>query len=163
MLFAATADALDEEMRERVERHRRERPEHWHTIEVPRGAGGAIRSRAAEADVIVVDCLSFLVANAMGEKAEAFSEAEKEVESEVEAVLRAFEQARTTFIIVSNEAGMGVVPAYPSGRLFRDLLGRANQRVAEAADRVYWMIAGLPVEVKASGLAERWEDPRAET
>ena len=160
VVFVATAQPGDEEMRERIARHRRERPERWRTIEAPIGVGEAIRSGAADAEVVVLDCLSFLVANVMGEGSDASPGVQKEVEAEVEGLLRAFEQGNATFILVSNEVGMGVVPAYASGRLFRDVLGLANQRLARAADRVYWMVASMPIEVKASGVAARWEDPR---
>jgi len=159
-LFVATAEALDDEMRERIERHRRERPEHWRTVEAPAGVGEALRSETRDADVVLIDCLSFLVANVMGEDTEDAAALEARVDAEIDGLLAAYNGGTATFIVVSNEVGMGVVPAYASGRVFRDLLGRANQKLARAADRVYWMVAGLPIEVKASGLAENWENAR---
>ena len=159
-LFVATAEALDEEMRERIERHRRERPEHWRTVEAPVGVGEALRTETRDADVVLIDCLSFLVANIMGEDTEGAAALDARLDAEIDSLLAAYQDGAATFIVVSNEVGMGVVPAYASGRLFRDALGRANQKLARAADRVYWMVAGLPVEVKASGLAENWENAR---
>jgi len=159
-LFVATAEGLDDEMRERIERHRRERPEHWRTIEAPVGVGKALRTETGAADVVLIDCLSFLVANIMGEDTEDAAALDARLDTEIDGLLAAYDDGMATFIVVSNEVGMGVVPAYASGRLFRDALGRANQKLARAADRVYWMVAGLPIEVKASGLAENWENAR---
>jgi adenosylcobinamide kinase/adenosylcobinamide-phosphate guanylyltransferase len=79
------------------------------------------------------------------------------MESQIAGLLDAYQRGPASLVVVSNEVGMGVVPPYPSGREFRDLLGRANQQLARAADRVYWLLAGLPVEVKASGLAHQVE------
>ncbi|HUU54225.1 MAG TPA: bifunctional adenosylcobinamide kinase/adenosylcobinamide-phosphate guanylyltransferase [Armatimonadota bacterium] len=159
-LFVATAEALDEEMRERIERHRRERPEHWRTVEAPVGVGEALLTKTRDADVVLIDCLSLLVANIMGEDTEDAAALEARLDAEIDDLLAAYNDGMATFIVVSNEVGMGVVPAYASGRLFRDALGRANQKLARAADRVYWMVAGLAVEVKKSGLAENWENAR---
>jgi len=153
--FVATAEAGDEEMRERIERHRLRRPEDWHTLEAPVKVGQAVL--AAGAEVVVIDCLGLLAANVMARAEVSGDSAEGLMESEISELLDAYDRAGATLIIVSNEVGMGVVPPYPSGRQFRDLLGRANQRLAQAADRVYWMVAGLPIEVKASGLAEMVE------
>jgi len=164
VVFAATAEAGDDEMRARIERHRRERPAHWRTLEAPVGLGEAIRAAAGTAEVVIVDCLSFLVANVIGNGGGIDAvEADARVAQEMEALLSAFEGGRASFIVVSNEVGMGVVPAYASGRVFRDALGRANQRLSRAADRVYWMLAGMGLEVKASGLAESCEGPYGST
>jgi adenosylcobinamide kinase/adenosylcobinamide-phosphate guanylyltransferase len=157
----ATGQACDEEMRARIERHRRERPSDWLTIEAPTGVGAAVRRAAEQAEVVLVDCLGFLVANLMGHGDAPSAEVDGRVGKEIQDIVAA--AGDTYCILVSNEAGAGVVPPYPSGRLFRDLLGRANQALAQAADRVYWMVAGLPVEVKASGLAESWERGRERT
>ncbi len=158
VMFVATAEAGDEEMRERIERHRQSRPDDWQTLEAPTGMGEALRAAAHDADAVVVDCLGLLVANLMGRAEQGAGDAEALVEGEIEALLAAHQGGTATTIIVSNEVGMGVVPPYPAGREFRDLLGRANQRMARAADRVYWMLAGLPIEVKASGMACRLEN-----
>jgi adenosylcobinamide kinase/adenosylcobinamide-phosphate guanylyltransferase len=153
--FIATAQAGDEEMRERIARHRQRRPGHWCTVEAPLEVAPAVA--AADSDVVVVDCLGLLAANLMARAGAAGAGAADLMESQIAGLLDAYQRGPASLIIVSNEVGMGVVPPYPSGREFRDLLGRANQQLARAADRVYWLLAGLPVEVKASGLAHQVE------
>jgi len=153
--FLATARADDDEMRRRIEEHRRARPPHWRIIEAPLNAARALREDGDQADVILLDCLTLLVSNLLldaGEEAYA-QEVEARVMGEVEELLPAFHDRSASLIVVSNEVGMGVVPPYPLGRVYRDLLGKANQVLARAADQVYWMLAGLPVEIKAPGLA----------
>ena len=157
--FVATAEAGDEEMRLRIEDHRRARPEHWLTLEAPNGVAEATRSATREAEVVLVDCLSLFVSNLLLAAGDDLQAAAQSIEQEVEALLSAAAAGPAGVIIVSNEVGLGVVPAYPLGRVYRDLLGWANARVARAADEVYWMVAGMPIEVKASGLAVSWEEP----
>ena len=151
--FVATAQAGDEEMRRRIEEHRRSRPQSWQTIEASLHPAAALRS-ASPAGVVVLDCLTLLVSNLLLAHEDLPDAAQQAVDAEVAALLRAYADGAATFIIVSNEVGMGVVPPYELGRVYRDLLGRANHQIARAADRVYWMLAGLPIEVKASGIAE---------
>jgi len=153
--FIATAEAGDEEMRDRIERHRKRRPEDWGTVEAPLDVARAVA--AADSDVVVVDCLGLLASNLMARAEATGASADDLMQSQVAGLLDAYQGGRASVIVVSNEVGMGIVPPYPSGREFRDLLGRANQQVAQAAHRVYWMLAGLPVEVKASGLAGKVE------
>ena len=153
----ATARGADEEMRRRIEEHRRKRPAEWRTVEKPIGVGEAVGAEEGRAEVVLLDCLTMLVANAMAQPARDWRESEERVRKEVEELLKACEASSGTVIVVSNEVGMGVVPPYPVGRRYRDLLGWANQRLAGAADRVYWMAAGLAIEIKASGVAEAWE------
>ena len=158
--FIATAQAGDEEMRLRIEEHRRSRPAAWRTIEEPLRPSLALAT-SAPAETILLDCLTLLVSNILLQDEDAAAAA-CNVDQEVEDLLRAYAAGPATLIVVSNEVGLGVVPAYELGRTYRDLLGRANQRFAQAADRVYWMLAGLPLEVKASGIAEQWKESRVE-
>lgn len=149
VLFIATGVPMDEGMRRRIELHQKARPKTWRTLETPTGVARAIGEHIKDADVVVLDCLTFLVSNLMDNETEESEALEKKITAELSELL---EQKKTaSLIIVSNEVGMGVVPAYPLGRAYRDLLGRANQFIARCADRVYLMIAGIPLELKALG------------
>jgi len=144
--YLATAQGLDEDMTARIARHRTERPAHWRTIEEPCQIDEALR-QAHGAGIVVVDCLTLFVSNWLMRY-----EDEHECEKFVRSVTRNFlELARTreqTIICVSNEVGLGVVPEARLGRTFRDLLGRVNQDFAAAADEVYLLVAGLPLQLK---------------
>lgn len=145
-LFCATGLSVDKEMETRIFRHRAERPSHFETVEVPLGFSPLwekdLRGRA-----LLLDCVSFLVSNILLE--------EKEEERSYERICKEFEalfsrQKRDGFllVLVSNEVGMGVVPEYPLGRTYRDLLGRVNQWLAARAEAVYFVVAGVPWRIK---------------
>jgi adenosylcobinamide kinase/adenosylcobinamide-phosphate guanylyltransferase len=149
VLFVATAQALDEEMRARIEAHRRDRPAAWHTLEAPRHVGAAI-TQAEPRAVVLVDCLTLLVSNvvlALPESASAI-EAEAAALVEVDELSAAYRRGAASWIVISNEVGLGLVPPYPVGRVYRDALGRANQRLAAEADVVLFMVAGIPMKIK---------------
>lgn len=149
VLFVATAEAGDEEMRRRIEQHRRGRPAEWRTLEVRRDVGAAIRQHIGESRVVLLDCLSLLVSNLLLEARDIFAdELETQIVTEVESLISCVRETGTHLIVVSNEVGCGLVPEYPLGRAYRDLLGRANQAVARSADRVYVLTAGIPVAIK---------------
>jgi adenosylcobinamide kinase / adenosylcobinamide-phosphate guanylyltransferase len=150
VLYVATAEALDDEMRARIAVHQSERPTGWRTLEAPRLTGQAIAGAAGSAGLVVVDCLTLLVSNtvlSLGDDAST-QEAEQAALAQAEALLDAYRAGHATWIVVSNEVGLGVVPPYALGRSYRDALGRANQRLAAAADRVLFMVAGLPMRLK---------------
>jgi adenosylcobinamide kinase / adenosylcobinamide-phosphate guanylyltransferase len=149
VLYVATAQAWDDEMAARIAAHRAERPAHWATLEAPRQVGAAIAAAPA-ADVVLIDCLTLLASNVILAlpAAEDAHAAEAALRAEVNALLAAYATSSASWIIVSNEVGLGIVPATPLGRVYRDALGRANQRLAAAADRVLFMVAGLPMTVK---------------
>jgi len=159
VLFVATAVAGDEEMRQRIEEHRRRRPAAWHTLEVTTGVSRHITESIGAARVVVIDCVTLLVSNIVnqflnetGEQADA-ALSEKAVAGEIDELIDCIHRTHARFIVVTNEVGMGLVPANQVGRLYRDLLGKANQRLAGQADEVYLMIAGLPLRVKPSSLS----------
>lgn len=158
--YIATSTASDDEMRERIARHRASRPARWLTIEEP--LTPAIALRANTSPVILLDCVTLLVANLLLDGAseddfagEDASEAEARVDRAIGDLLDAWRDHPATLILVSNEVGMGLVPPYPLGRVYRDCLGRVNARLAADADTVLLMVAGLPIELKA--LAAAWE------
>ncbi len=142
--FVATARATDPEMRSRIARHRAERPAGWRTIEAPRGFARAVAE--AEEPVVVLDCVAVGLANALVE------EGGKAALGELGALLEVIQAREKTLILVSNEVGMGVVPPSALGRQYRDLLGFANQRLAEAADAAFLLVAGQAIRLKG-GLA----------
>jgi adenosylcobinamide kinase/adenosylcobinamide-phosphate guanylyltransferase len=156
VLFVATAQAYDDDMRARIAAHQASRPAGWATLETPLNAGEQIRAALAARPgvrVVLVDCLTLLVSNALladGGNADAMDprQAEQAALAEIEGLLEAYRAGDTTWVVVSNEVGLGIVPAYSLGRAYRDALGRANQRVAAAAGRVLFMVAGIPMCVK---------------
>ena len=151
VLFVATAEAGDEEMARRIAAHRQSRPAAWRTLEAPRDVGEAMQRCLGNATVALVDCMTLLVSNvlfALGESPDP-PQAERAVQEEVRALLQVCRASAATSIIVSNEVGLGLVPGTPLGRLYRDLLGQTNQALALHAQEVYFMVAGLAVELKA--------------
>lgn len=142
--YLATAEAQDSEMREKIARHQSERPKTWRTIEVPTSLAETIRSESADADVLLIDCFTIYVANVMrtGRKSDGHNN------SQIREVRDAIHSASASIIAVSNEVGSGVVPAFRSGRVYRDMLGHLNQEVAAIADNVVLMVAGVPLPVK---------------
>ena len=149
VLFVATAEAGDEEMQQRIEQHRHERPESWRTLEAQRDVGRAILEQAGRARVILVDCVTMLVSNLLMDVDNPFAEkVEARVMGEAQALAACAERLPAHFIVISNEVGLGLVPPHPLGRAYRDLLGKVNQVLARAADEVYLLVAGIPVPIK---------------
>ncbi len=145
--FIGTARPSDAEMRRKIARHRSERPGSWKTIEAPAGLAKAIASRSSKPEVILIDCLTVYVDNLMN----AGRGNSAKIQKDLDELCREIERSRCSIIVVSNEVGCGIVPAFRSGRRYRDILGRLNQRVAAIADRVILMVAGVPLTVKRHG------------
>lgn len=158
VLFVATAEAGDEEMKRRIEAHRRERSAAWSTLEVTTHIGSHIEQKIGGSRVVVVDCITLLVSNVFNRYSHQTDEQidgsliEKEVTREISELVECINRVNASFIIITNEVGLGLVPANKTGRVYRDLLGKANQMLAERADEVYLMVAGLPLPVKPAGL-----------
>ncbi len=148
VLFVATAEALDEDMASRIERHRLSRPPEWRTIEAPRHIAAAVRDAVRE-DVVLIDCITLLVSNILTGGSGRVEEGPQEaIILEIDQLIGQMRAVPASFLIVSNEVGMGLVPDNPLGRQYRDMLGKANQLLAAVADQVYLMVAGIPVPVK---------------
>jgi len=145
--FIATCVPADEEMTERVSSHQRERGAGWRTVEAPYDISGAIRSVQRDAAVILVDCLTLWVSNLLLAAADS-----PDVSSACRELVETISVASCPVILVSNEVGAGIVPENKLARRFRDMTGHVNQQVASAADRVVWMVAGIPVAVKGKGV-----------
>jgi adenosylcobinamide kinase/adenosylcobinamide-phosphate guanylyltransferase len=154
VLFVATAEAGDKEMRQRIEKHRQNRPESWTTLEIPTGVGNEIIDSSVDAEVIIIDCITLLINNIFSRfdfsSDDSIDEEsiEKEVGLQIYQIMDCLNRLDASFIIVTNEVGMDLVPDNKMGRLYRDLLGKANQFLADKVDEVYLMIAGIPVKIK---------------
>ncbi len=148
--FLATAQVLDEEMSARVEKHKSERPAHWQTVEIPLDI--ASRVKEIKSDVIILDCITLLLTNLLMQfvKDDIADEATflRAAQKETNELLKAIRVSNQHWIIVSNEVGLGLVPPYQMGRVYRDGLGWANQRLASEAEKVVFMVAGIPTIIK---------------
>ena len=154
VLFVATAEAGDEEMKQRIEEHRKTRPSNWTTLEVTTNIGSQIARNIGGAQTVIIDCITLLVNNIIQQQ-EKLSKEETDVALIGEAILaecrelvNCIDRTDAGFIIVTNDVGLGLVPADKVSRLYRDWLGRVNQMLAEQADEVYLMVAGIPMKIK---------------
>lgn len=148
--FLATAQALDEEMSARIQKHRAERPANWETLEVSLDIASHIQRIKSE--VVILDCITLLISNLLMQfvKDDLVDEApfKVAVQKEVEELIVAIHRQKQDWIIISNEVGLGLVPPYQMGRVYRDWLGWANQHLAREADKVILMVAGIPTVIK---------------
>jgi len=138
--YIATAEARDAEMRARIDRHRQRRGPSWQTIEAPLDLIGALTAAEAKGDPALVDCLTLWLSNLM--------ETDRDIGSEADRLILHLAQARCPVVMVSNEVGQGIVPANALARRFRDHAGNLHQSVAAVADRVYFVTAGIPAQLK---------------
>jgi adenosylcobinamide kinase/adenosylcobinamide-phosphate guanylyltransferase len=159
--FIATAEALDEEMSERIEQHKRQRGQGWDTYEEPINIGDLIEDLGSKYDAIVLDCLTLWLSNIMA-GAQNKEVSTQTIEAEISKLLESLNRFRIStgvspgagncfLLLVSNEVGMGIVPENETARKFRDLAGLLNRKIAELADEVYMAIAGIPLKIKGAG------------
>ena len=143
LLYIATMQGLDAEMKERIKRHKNRRGKGWRTVEEPLNILSVLEKEDKKERAILIDCLTLWVSNRMmkGEK-------EKEIIKAAEKVAKYCAGAKAAVIAVSNEVGMGLVPDNKLGRDFRDIQGRVNRVFAENAEKVYFLVSGIPLEVK---------------
>jgi adenosylcobinamide kinase/adenosylcobinamide-phosphate guanylyltransferase len=139
-LYIATAEAGDVEMATRIMAHRARRGANWTTVEAPLALDEAVLANAEAGRPILVDCLTLWLSNLM--------HAGRDLDEAADDLVRALEDLAAPVVFVSNEVGLGIVPETPLGRAFRDAQGRLNMRMAERADRVISMTAGLPLVLK---------------
>ncbi len=139
-VFIATAQAFDDEMKERIERHKLERSAEWHTFEEPISIARLIAGSGNDHDVILVDCLTLWISNLMMNDAD--------IDAEIGSFISAASGCNSSLFVVSNEVGMGIVPDNALSRKFRDYAGLLNRRTAEIADEVYLVTAGIPLKIK---------------
>ncbi len=142
-VFIATCIPNDEEMKQRVVQHQKERSRNWDTVEAPVLLPDAIVEHSREARVLLVDCLTLWISNLLAE-----SEDAAHILEQIANLTQAMQTANCPVVLVSNEVGTGIVPENKLARLFRDLIGSANQAVAKQAGKVVWMVAGIPMTIK---------------
>lgn len=138
--YIATAQALDDEMDARIEKHRQERSSAWDTFEEPLSISRLLGELAGKYNVAVIDCLTLWLSNLMHYGSD--------VEAEMEAFIASARSCGFPVYIVSNEVGMGIVPENKMARMFRDYAGMMNRRMAEVSDNVYLLAAGIPIKIK---------------
>ncbi|MBM3156282.1 MAG: bifunctional adenosylcobinamide kinase/adenosylcobinamide-phosphate guanylyltransferase [Chloroflexi bacterium] len=148
VLFVATGEPLDEEMKARIDTHKQSRPAGWRTLEASTNVAKALRGKLGDAEVVIIDCITLLVSNLMGDENTDVGTWEKKVTAEIKNLIALLKNSKANSIIVSNEVGLGLVPTTPIGRAYRDILGMANQVLAQNADEVYLMVAGIPMALK---------------
>ncbi len=154
VLFVATATAGDEEMAARIRKHRQNRPAGWTTLEASSNIAQAMAPDANRFDTVVIDCITLLINNIFGRHTSPNGELtnevqiEKDCNAEIDALLAFISNSPAKFIIVTNELGEGIVPVNKLSRVYRDILGGMNQKIARQADSVYLMVCGIPLKIK---------------
>lgn len=146
--FVATAQPIDDEMATRIARHRAERGPRWRTVEEPLALPERLPGLATEHPVVVVDCLTVWVANLLFSRGGADGADEDWLDGRTADLARALAGCAGDVLLVTNEVGLGIVPADALSRRYRDALGRCNQRVAAIAGQVTLVVSGLPLELR---------------
>ena len=156
--YIATARAFDAEMEDRIAKHRLQRPSSWQTFEAPTDPSQIVAAQGNRVDTLLLDCMTVMITNRILSHAidwdqpaiSRLNEIEADVLDEVQALLSAAANSRADLVAVTNEVGYGIVPISPLSRFFRDCAGRVNQRMAAAADKVYLVVSGIPVQIKGA-------------
>jgi adenosylcobinamide kinase/adenosylcobinamide-phosphate guanylyltransferase len=157
VLYIATSIPFDDEMKDRVKKHKERRPDTWHTFEGYKNLKQVFYNNEMEFDTILLDCVTIMVTNLMFDRAgdnfdeldnEDIDSMENEILYEVSDFLKEVEKNSKTVILVTNEIGCGIVPEYKMSRVFRDIAGRVNQYIATRADEVHMVVCGIPIKIK---------------
>lgn len=157
VLYIATSIPFDDEMKDRVKKHKERRPSTWYTFEGYRNLKSVFYNEEMQFDTILLDCITIMVTNLMFDNAgdsfddlsnEAIDTMESEILQEVADFLNEAEKSTKTIIIVTNEIGSGIVPEYKMARVFRDIAGRVNQYIADRAQEVHLVVCGIPIKIK---------------
>ena len=155
--YIATAVAIDEDMQDRIRRHKQQRPDEWITFEQYKDfAGLKDDKRFDSCDIFLLDCITTMITNHMMDSGlnfdtcgmDAVGVLEDDIRAEVDDLLNVMQGNGKDLVVVTNEVGLGIVPAYRMGSIFRDISGRINAYIAKAADEVYFMVSGLSLRVK---------------
>jgi len=143
-LFLATAQVHDKEMAERVKLHKESRGPNWNLMEEPLEISDALQTKCHDLEAVLIDCLTIWLSNVL------LKRGEKQIGLYQERFLKTLNERKQAIVVVSNEVGTGIVPEYAMGRRFRDLAGQLNQNMAAMADKVIFMIAGIPMYLKGA-------------
>lgn len=154
--YIATAEPFDEGMKDRIKKHIEQRPGEWPTFECYEEISPIIEGISKNCDVILLDCITVMVTNLMFKNCldwtriqrDEINEIEKKIEKELEALIHQLIENNLSAVIVTNEVGAGIVPENRLARLFRDIAGRVNQQLAKQADEVYFVVSGIPMQIK---------------
>ncbi len=147
VLFLATGTAKDEEMKKRIEEHKKSRPTYWETVEETKDIASALLNIKSSYKVVIIDCLTFFISNLLLDGIN-----EKTILEEIRKIVEIILKNDYTAIVISNEVGGGIVPDNKLGRKFRDTAGLANQIIAESAQQVYLVVSGIPLKIKGETL-----------
>jgi len=150
VVYIATGQPLDEEMTFRIKKHREKRLNTWETYEEPTEVRGLVSRLGLEKEVILIDCLTLLTSNLLLRKEDKVKDTkwQEEILTEIEKLAEISYKVPAQVIIVSNEVGMGLVPDNTLGRVYRDILGRANSIIANKADEVFMIVSRIPLKIK---------------
>lgn len=161
--YIATAEVKDDEMRERIQIHRARRPFNWKTIEAPFHVDRVISNLNEKSGVVYIDCITLYITNMLlddnaanpaggaDRQREVLKQKQSQILDEINKLCKVCRESKSDVIIVSNEVGLGIVPDNALSRVFRDIAGSANQIIADEADEVYFMVAGIAQRIKYYG------------
>ena len=155
VLYIATAVPFDDEMRQRIQKHRQRRPAGWETLEGYINLSDAIEKKASSFDCMLLDCVTILITNLIFHFSHTdnvsdmnFEELEEKILEEIGRIADACEKTGKEMIFVTNEVGLGIVPENKLSRHFRDIAGKANQLLARRSKDVYFVVSGIPIKIK---------------
>ena len=143
VIYIATGEAKDTEMMRRISSHKAARPSHWKTYEEPLAVSKLLDSIDCAKGVVLIDCLTLLVSNLMLKR-----KPQRAIEDEIYDIMTKLGKSKSRAIVVSNEVGLGIVPANSLAREFRDIAGSVNKIAAEMSDEVIFMVSGIPMRIK---------------
>lgn len=154
--YIATSIPFDDEMKDRVKKHKESRPQNWRTYEIYKDIYSIIDNISKEYETVILDCVTLLVNNLMftygieidEATSEDINELEDYIKKQVNKLLNEVEKTKLYFVVVTNELGMGVVPANKLSRVYSDIVGRINQQISSRSDEVYFVVSGIPMKVK---------------
>lgn len=154
--YIATSIPFDDEMKDRVKKHKESRPQNWRTYEIYKDIYSIIDNISKEHETVILDCVTLLVNNLMFTYGIEIDEATSEdinkledyIKKQVNKLLNEVEKTNLYFVVVTNELGMGVVPANKLSRVYSDIVGRINQQISSRSDEVYFIVSGIPMKVK---------------